>query len=148
MTTITQGFRSELETALANPAMAKELQRKLGIGEASFTIGTESANAITVNVQCNDFRGDALTARTAVKVFVLADANGDALNATNYTTIAAGTDGVVAETVADKVLECITEADGDLDIVLTLSSGAATSYLGVVCGDGSLSVSGAITHAA
>lgn len=118
-----------------------------GVFDASFSIGTESGgNAIVVSIQAKDSAGQDISSRHALDVLILADSSGNAFNTNDYT-IAAGTDGAVSEAVADKVLKCITEADGDLDISLTIT-GAATCYLAVVLPGGGLAISGAITHAA
>lgn len=135
-----------IKNAIGDSTHATRLIEALGIGDASFSIADEDTNAIVVSVQLKDYLGRELTARTSVKVLVLADANGDAFESADYT-IAAGTDGAVVQSVADNVLECITEADGDLDISLTITGGE-TCYLAVVLSDGSLKISGAITHAA
>jgi len=147
---LAESSRLALECALANPTAYQEIKETLevihgGVASASFTVNTEAANAITVNVQLKDSNGANLAQVAAVTILVLADAAGAAFNSTNYTTIAAGTDGALVETVADKVLMGISESDGDLDVVLTVT-GAATSYLAVVLPGGKLSVSGAITH--
>lgn len=120
-----------------------------GVHSVSFTVGAEATNVITVNCQAKDERGVDVAQVSAIKLYVLADAAGAAFNTTNYTTIAAGTDGALIETVADKILECLTEPDGDLDVAITLSSGGATCYLAAVGPTGKIiGVSDAITHAA
>lgn len=117
------------------------------VNGATFTIGAETANAITVNIQLKDGAADAYQ-RAAVFGYLSGDANGDTIIATGPTSIAAGTDGVYSPIVAVKTFNLISEADGDIDLVITLSSGAATYYLILVMPDGSLVASGAITFAA
>ena len=139
--------RAAVKQALATSLGAfKDFIRGQGIAAAEFTIGTEAAEAITVNIQLKNDLGDELDAVTAVEVFVFANAAGTAFNTQDYTSIAAGTDGAVVERVADKILDCTCEADGDLDIVLT-ETGAGTVYLGVKLSNGEFAISGAITHA-
>jgi hypothetical protein len=116
------------------------------VADASFTIGTEAADAIVVSIQLLDAQGNDLAKAAAVTVLLFDDAAGAAFNTDNYT-IAAGTDGDLAEVVADKVLMCVSETDGDIDISLTIA-GAATSYVAVVLPGGKLAVSAAVTHAA
>lgn len=141
----------QLSSILRQPLLTRhmsELLKKLfgGAVGVTFTIGAEAANAIVVSLQFKDEVGNEIDEVQSVKILILANAAGTALNTNNYT-IAAGTDGAVTEVVADKVLECTTEADGDLDISLTLT-GAGTCYLGVVGPTGKLTISSAITHAA
>lgn len=147
MSILKSGTKASLETALASVNAKNDLVKALGVTGATFTVGAEAANVITVNVQLKDELGEVSGVR-AVTLLVLSAAAGTAFNTTDYTSIAAGTDGALVELVADKVLLATCEADGDLDVVFTLSSGGATSYLAVVLADGSLAVSGAITHAA
>ena len=146
--TIAANTRARLESALADDAAMKDLLRNIGIGSAEFTVNAEATNVITTNIQLKNLLGEELTAATAVEVWLFSAAAATAVNAQNYTTIAAGTDGVVLERIADTILDCTTEADGDLDIAITLSSGAATCYLGVKLANGEFAFSDAITHAA
>lgn len=115
-----------------------------GVMDASFTIAAEDESEIVVSIQLLDSHGDEISGRHVVDVLLLADANGDAFNANDYT-IAAGSDGALVQVVADKVLKCITEADGDLDISLTIA-GDKTCYVAVVLPGGGLKISGAVTH--
>lgn len=114
---------------------------------ADFTIGTEAANAITVNIQLKDGLKD-VAQRVALTAYLSADANGDSITSLATPTFAAGTDGVVATLVAGKVIFLVSEADGDIDLVITYTTGAGTVYLVLVMPDGSLKVSSAITFAA
>lgn len=118
-----------------------------GCFTCSFAVGAEDGgDAIVVAVQALDENGAACAVRTGLTLYILADANGDAFNTGDYT-IAAGTDGAILQTVADKIIHAITEADGDLDVSLTIAGGA-TCYLAHVGPTGKLSISAAITHAA
>lgn len=117
------------------------------VAGASFTIGDEDSNAITVNVQLKDQYGDDLEERTTVKWWLFGDANGDTLATAISTGVTAGTDGWVKEVTAGQHGFAGCESDGDLDLVLTKSSGAQTVYLGIDMPDGSRAISGAITFA-
>lgn len=148
-----QHLKRFLQTALCNLLAGEQVHNILQtidqrVADVSFVVGAEGSNAINVAMQFVDENGEEITSRRHVKLLVLADANGDAFSAVDYDTIAVGTDGAILETVADKVIDAITEADGDLDITFTKATGAATSYLAFVKPDGSLKISGAITHAA
>lgn len=114
---------------------------------ASFVIGAEAANAITVAIQLKDGLKD-VAQRVALTAYLSADANGDSLTSLATPTFAAGTDGVVATLVSGKVVQLVSEADGDIDLVITYTTGAGTVYLVLIMPDGSLKVSNAITFAA
>lgn len=114
---------------------------------ASFVIGTEGSNAITVNIQLKDGLKD-VAQRVALTAYLSADANGDSMTSLATPTFAAGTDGVVTTLVAGKMVYLVSEADGDIDLVITYTTGAGTVYLVLVMPDGSLKVSSAITFAA
>lgn len=113
---------------------------------AGFTIGTEAANAITVNIQLKDGLKD-VAQRVALTAYLSADANGDSITSLATPTFAAGTNGVVSTLVAGKVVFLVSEASGDIDLVITYTTGAGTVYLVLVMPDGSLKVSSAITFA-
>lgn len=117
-----------------------------GVNRASFVIGAEASNIINVGIQFKDGVQDSV--RACVMCYLSSDANGDSVVATAPTTVAIGTDGLLIPLVAGKAFMCTSESDGDVDINITLSSGAATYYLVLVMPDGSLVVSGAITFAA
>ena len=118
------------------------------IGYATMTIGAEAANVIRVAIQLQDSRRRDIAFRGAIEAYLSDDANGDSITATGPTTVAAGTDGVYQPIIAVKKFTLISEADGDIDLDLTLSSGAATWYLILIMPDGTLLASGAITFAA
>jgi hypothetical protein len=123
----------------------RQLPFKAGIvNEASFVIGAETANVINVAIQLKDGTKD-LVQRASILSYISSDANGDSVVATAPTTVAIGTDGVNIPLVTGKCFLLTSEADGDIDMDITLSSGAATYYLVLVMPDGSLKVSGAIT---
>ncbi|MBT3708918.1 MAG: hypothetical protein HOG19_05720 [Gammaproteobacteria bacterium] len=145
---ITANTRDRLNHSLCDDAATNNLLSRNGVAAASLTVGAEAANVITVAVQLNDENGDAIASPSGVTICLFADAAGAGLNAQNYTTVAAGTDGWAIELVADKVLLAGSESDGDIDIAITLSSGAATCYVGVLLADGSWAISDAVTHAA
>lgn len=145
---VASNTRARLGNAMADDSAGRDLIRNMGIGSAVFTVGAEAANVITTTIQIKNLYGEELTAVTAVEVWLFSAAAATAVNAQNYTTVAAGTDGVVLERIADTILDCTTEVDGDLDIAITLSSGGATCYLGVKLANGEFAFSAAITHAA
>jgi hypothetical protein len=116
--------------------------------DASFVIGPETANVINVGIQLKDSGNAELAVRGSIFGYLSDDANGDSLVATAPTTVAIGTDGTIAALIAGKFFAIWSEADGDIDINITLSAGAATYYLVLVMPSGKRVISGAITFAA
>jgi hypothetical protein len=112
--------------------------------DASFVIAAEDANTITVSIQLLDADGTALATRAAVGFYLSADANGDAV-AVAATSLAAGTDGNMQEFIANSAGRLVSEADGDIDVVVGDASGAATYYLILILPNGLLKASAAIT---
>lgn len=116
------------------------------VGSASFTVGAEAADAITVAVQLKGQNLRDLAARGHVDWYLSGDANGDSLATAASGGVAAGTDGVVASTITGRAGFAVSEADGDIDFAITDTS-ARTLYLVIRLPDGSLAVSGAVTFA-
>lgn len=116
--------------------------------DASITVGAESSNARAIAIQLKDANGKDVTERTVVDVYVLADANGDAIVGTGGSTgIAIGTDGaILATVVAKKHFRVISEADGDIDLTWT-DTGTEAAYLAVVLPTGRMVISSALTNA-
>lgn len=109
----------------------------------------EAAEARTVSIQLKDHLGADLAHRCAVEVYVSTDANGDTPGDGDATiTLTAGTDGALIS--ADETgATFISEADGDLDVVLTDGAAAsATVYLQVCLPNGKRVSSAAIAFAA
>ena len=113
-----------------------------GVGGVEFTVG--GGDTGTVGIQLVDHNGDDLAVRGSVFAYLSDDANGDSVAATAPSGgVAIGTDGVLIPVVADKAFYLCSEADGDIDIVLT-EAAADTWYLVVVLPNGTHQVSGAI----
>lgn len=113
---------------------------------ASFVIGAEISNIINVAIQLFD-GNDEVAERVSLEAYLSSDANGDSL-ATAPTTVAIATDGLLIPLIANRAFRLTSEADGDIALNITLSSGAATYHLVLVRPDGRLIVSGPITFAA
>jgi len=148
---ITGTERSTIVAAVASPSPGRKLADSVnllsnGAYTVSYSIGTETANAIAVTITVTSLDGKAIANRVALDLMVISSTSTYALNTTDYT-IAAST-GVVAQLIADQVLRVITNASGVAVVSFTLASGAATSYLAAILPGGSMAVSGAITHAA
>ena len=121
--------------------------------DASFTIGTEGSNAITVAIQLLNASGNNLDHVCSVQGYLSASADGSTLEAASATlTITAGTDGIVMPNGAGNAIgstsfTAVSESDGDIDLTITETVGANTFYLVLVMVDGSLAISDAITFA-
>lgn len=114
------------------------------VDAVDYTIGTETSNTITVSLQLKSGNEDLYQAGV-VTVYVSTLNTG-----MDKTTVAGGwaigTDGFLIPVVANSVATFVSEADGDIDIVLT-DTGTTTYYLVTILPDGSLSVSDAVTFA-
>lgn len=97
------------------------------ISSADASVGDESSNAITVSFQLYDADGDELSEAGVVGYYTTSDAAGQVPHAAQ-TSIAAGTDGAVLEATSATAGVAISEADGDLDLVVT-DTGTSTVYL-------------------
>ncbi len=109
--------------------------------------GTETGDAITVSVQLKTIAGADLASRGAIRGYLAADANGDAVTGLTIASLANGTDGEVIPLDAGlTAFEAISEADGDIDIVIGCA-GVGTCYLILITPRGKLIASSAITFA-
>ncbi len=126
----------------------KELAAK-SIGTATFVVGSETSEAVTVNVQLKDFAGADMAVRSVVTAWVSTDANGDSPgDGTATLVMTAGTDGALIST-DESGATFVSESDGDLDIVITDSAGATqTCYLHIVSPLGEVFSSAVVTFAA
>lgn len=123
-------------------------KRKGVLGSVTWTVGAEATNAITVSGQALDEAGNAMSEACAFQWYWANDSAGLTPTTTAHDGgTAAGTDGAIIEQVANLSGIAVTEADGDIDIIAT-DAGAFTTYLVAVNPDGTISVSGAVTHAA
>ena len=116
------------------------------VASATFTVGTEAADAINVAIQLKDAAGADMAIRSALPWYLSADANGDAIATAPSGGIAIGTDGLLMEWTNNVSGMVTSEADGDIDVTLS-ESGTGTWYLVLVLPNGKLSASGAITFA-
>jgi|DEB0MinimDraft_3_1074331.scaffolds.fasta_scaffold07421_5 hypothetical protein len=114
------------------------------VGGATFTVGAEATNAITVNVQLQDEAGNDIAAVAAVPWYLTSDAAGQTIPAAPSGGTAAGTDGTLIEWTAQLSGLAISEADGDIDIVITDTS-TRDLYLHLVLPSGFITTSGIIS---
>lgn len=118
-----------------------------GVQDVTYSIGAETGGTtINVAIQAVDENADDVAQQVAFWLAILDAQNLNAFNTDNYTSIAVNTDGALVEVVADNLLFCMTEADGDIDIDFVIT-GAATSYLAFINAAGIPTFSDAITHA-
>jgi len=116
-------------------------------------VSAEAANARTVSLQLLDRENRDLAMRAGVWGYLSSDPNGDVLEPHSATlTIAGGTDGIVvpnaaANAAGHSAFWAISEADGDIDLTITQTSGADTFYVVIVLPNGELFVSPAIAFA-
>lgn len=120
------------------------------VHDVTFTVGDEATNVINVAAQCVDSEGNAIAESVALQYYLSDNADGSTLtsNSAHSSAPAIGTDGLLLPSGNDSQVSgtVVSEADGDFDIDFT-DTGTGTVYLVVVLPDGSLAVSGAITHA-
>ena len=117
------------------------------VASAAFTIGADAGTTITVNIQLKDWNGQDLAFAAAIPFYLSSDAAGQVIASATSGGIAAGTDGTIIEWTANLSGMMISEADGDIDVVLT-EAGAGTWYLNLVLPGGKIVTSGAITFSA
>jgi len=126
---------------------------EFGVYGAKYTIGAETAgDAITVNVQLTDRNGNDIDFVASGIGYLSSDAAG-ATPVGIPTSITNGTDGgiITTGTVSSvpAAFHWVSEADGDIDIVVTGDTGADTVYLNLVMpSTGRVITSGAIVIAA
>lgn len=121
------------------------------VASVSFTVGSESTEAITVSCQFKDAAGADMTSARCLKAYLSADSAGQTAASSSGLTVTSGTDGLTQVSVDSNTINMLwltSEADGDVDVVITdASGGTTTNYLNVITPDGKIHTSGAITFA-
>ena len=118
------------------------------VGDATFSIAAESANARVVTVTLKDYNGKGVSGMKAGRWYLASDAAGTTVAATAPSAgVVSGAAGKVHADVAGKSGSFTTNSAGVCNFVVG-DAGAYTGYLCVVLPDGSVKVSGAITLAA
>jgi hypothetical protein len=104
--------------------------------KATLSAGTESTNKVTVTIKLLSENGTPVNTRTVVPFWLSTDANGDVIDPTGPSAIAIGTDGTLRKNGADSVVDgyLISEADGDIDVIVTRTNVTDTSYFNVAVG--------------
>ena len=116
--------------------------------DAKFTIGADAGTTIAVAIQFKD-RANGVDMGEAVCVpwYFSSDAAGQAISPATDGGVAIGTDGLLQEFTADVAGLMTSEADGDVDIVIT-DTGAFTMYLNLVMPNGRIVTSAIIEFSA
>ena len=121
------------------------------VASVSFTVGSEAGEAITVSCQFKDAAGADMTSARCLRAYLSADSAGQTASSASGLTVTSGTDGLTQVSVDANTINMLwltSEADGDVDVVITdASGGTTTNYLNVVTPDGKIHTSGAITFA-
>ena len=121
------------------------------VASVSFTVGSESTEAITVSCQFKDAAGADMTSARCLRAYLSADSAGQTAASSSGLTVTSGTDGLTQVSVDANTINMLwltREADGDVDVVITdASAGTLTNYLNVITPDGKIHTSGAITFA-
>ena len=121
------------------------------VASVSFVVGSESTEAITVSCQFKDAAGADMTSARCVRAYLSADSAGQTAASSSGLTVTSGTDGLTQVSVDANTINMLwltSEADGDVDVVITdASGGTLTNYLNVITPDGKIHTSGAITFA-
>ena len=107
--------------------------------DVEFTV-TDNITTATPNVamQFKDVAGNDVSHPITVNCYLTTDSAGQtlAIDSTDTTEIAIGTDGtILAELAADIMAVCVSEADGDLDLEITVVD-SKTVYFNVVMPNG------------
>ena len=121
------------------------------VASVSFSVGSESTEAITVSCQFKDAAGADMTSARCLRAYLSADSAGQTAASSSGLTVTSGTDGLTQVSVDSNSINMLwltSEADGDVDVVITdASGGTTTNYLNVITPDGKIHTSGAITFA-
>ena len=121
------------------------------VASVSFTVGSEATEAITVSCQFKDAAGADMTSARCLRAYLSADSAGQTAASSSGLTVTSGTDGLTQVSVDANTINMLwltSEADGDVDVVITdASGGTLTNYLNVITPDGKIHTSGAITFA-
>lgn len=140
---------AELNKLAGSTVSAAELElNHVQVANAVYTIGADAGTTITINIQLNNAAGTPMAIRNTLFAYLSDDANGDSIVATAPSGgWAAGTDGLVIPVIAGKAAFLTSEADGDIDIVIT-ESGTKNLYMIIVLPNGKIVPSTVIAFAA
>lgn len=140
---------ADLTKLHAVTSSAAELNKLDGAPLAAvITVGAMNTRTINVGIQLNDAGGAALATRASIYGYLSDDANGDSIAAVAPDgNVVIGVDGLLIPVVADKAFLLVSEADGDIDLDITMST-ADDWYLILVLPNGLLVPSAVISFPA
>lgn len=100
--------------------------------DVAFTVSDNGTTATpNIAMQFKDIAGNDISHPVAVICYLTTDSAGQtlAVDSTDTTEIAIGTDGtILAELVTDIMALCVSEADGDLDLEITVVDGKTVYF--------------------
>jgi len=116
---------------------------------AVITVGATHTDTIAATIQLYDYLGNELAVAGTVMAYLASDADGLDMNTTALTTdMAIVTDGSLQILLASKVYLLTSEADGDIGITISYTTGALNFYLVLVMPNGKRIVSSAFAFTA
>ena len=117
--------------------------------EAVITVGGDTAGVFPVAIQLNGSNGKALTHVAAIHAYLSKSADGSDISAygTDTSEFVIGTDGLFVEHITDIAGLLVSEADGDIDVEITVVT-TKSAYLVLVMPDGRLVISDLMTYTA
>jgi len=117
--------------------------------DATITVTKAGSGANTCAIQLLGANGEDLAVPAMVNFYLSSDSEGlvKAIDGTDTSEIAIATDGLLFEDDTDISGRLVSEADGDIGLLVTVISGKS-AYLCVVTPDGRLVISDELTYAA
>ena len=106
--------------------------------DVAFTVSDNDTTTPNIAMQFKDIAGNDINHPVVVIWYLSTDTAGQtlAVDGTDTTEIAIGTDGtILVELSTDIIALCVSEADGDLDLEVTVADGK-TVYVNVVMPNG------------
>lgn len=113
-------------------------QRMAPPTDAEITVGTNTLGVFPVVVQLKGQSGCDMKYSSVIKAYLSTDAAGDILatDSTDTTEMAEGADGTLIKEYTTDIFQCLkSEADGDIDLNITVASGKH-AYLNVILPNG------------
>jgi hypothetical protein len=148
---ISHRLRAQLSGAVLHRAAGVETSELLNVvgknaANAAISVVQQAGETVVACIQLQDAHGNDVSRVSAVTVLLFDTADGTTFNTDDYK-ITSDKHGSVAEVVPGKMLVCMCNATGAIDIALA-SNKTATSYLGVVLPGGKLAISDPVSHTA
>ena len=110
--------------------------------DAEITVGAAHGTTVAATIQLKDWNGDDLTVPACVWAYLASDSDGLVMNDIALTTeMAIVTDGSIAVILASVAYLLVSEADGDIGITISHTTGAEDYYLVIVLPTGKRVVS-------